>query len=157
VDSSTFFQYPNSEQAKSAGFLGELHEDEIGTILHFGQMRRYIPGEHAVRSGAVDRSLFVIVAGRFEVLVPSPRGLQHAADLSPGDIFGELSFFDQQPRDADVVAVSNAEALVMTPEGFERLRLREPRLAMLFVLDLGRVLSVRFRRHNRRLAALGQL
>jgi hypothetical protein len=56
-----------------------------------------------------------------------------------------------------VIARTAAETFVMTPEGFERLRLRDPRLAMLFVLDLGRVLSIRFRRHNRRLAALGQL
>jgi CRP-like cAMP-binding protein len=126
-------------------------------VLRFGQMRRYAAGEAAVRAGEDGRALFVIVGGRFEVLVPSPRGVQHAADLIPGDIFGELSFFDQKPRGSDVIARTAAETFVMTPEGFERLRLRDPRLAMLFVLDLGRVLSIRFRRHNRRLAALGQL
>jgi CRP/FNR family transcriptional regulator, cyclic AMP receptor protein len=157
MDSSAFFQYPDENQAASVGLLAELHEDEVQTVLQFGQTRRYLPREYAVHEGERDRSLFVILSGRFEVLVPSPRGPQRGADLAAGDIFGELSFFDREPREADVIATSNAEALIMTPEGFERLRLREPRLAMLLVLDLGRVLSTRFRRYNRRLAALGKL
>jgi CRP-like cAMP-binding protein len=157
MDSSAFFQYPDEERSSSSGLLAELHEDEVQTILQFGQMRRYLANEFAVRVGERERTLFIIMSGRFEVQVPSPRGAQRGADLSAGDIFGELSFFDKAPREADVIAVTNAEALIMTPEGFERLRLREPRLAMLFVLDLGRVLSARFRTYNRRLAALGKL
>jgi CRP-like cAMP-binding protein len=157
TDASAFFPYPDSEQATSAGFLGNLHEDEINAVVGFGQMRRYLPDEYAVRTGDRDRALFIIMSGRFQVLVPSPRGFDRASDLTSGDIFGELAFFDRLPREADVCAVTNAEALIMTPEGFERFRLREPRLAILFVLDLGRVLSTRFRTYNRRLAALGKL
>lgn len=155
MDSSSLFQYPDTEHTLSAGFLGALHEDEVQTVLSFGQMRRYLAREYAVRAGALDRGLFVIMSGRFEVLVPNARG--RAPELAAGDIFGELAFFDRLPREADVRALTDAEALIMTPEGFERFRLREPRLSMLFVFDLGRVLSTRFRVYNQRLAAQGNL
>jgi CRP-like cAMP-binding protein len=157
TDASAFFPYPDSKLTSSSGFLSNLHEDEIKIVVGFGQMRRYLPDEYAVRAGDPGRALFIIMNGRFQVLVPSPRGFDRANDLSAGDIFGELAFFDRLPREADVRAVTNAEALIMTPEGFERFRLREPRLAILFVLDLGRILSTRFRTYNRRLAALGKL
>jgi CRP-like cAMP-binding protein len=77
--------------------------------------------------------------------------------LRPGDIFGELAFFDHQPRSADIRAVDDSEAIIMTSTGFDRLRLAQPQLALRFVLHLGRVVSLRFRQHDHRLAALGEL
>jgi len=77
--------------------------------------------------------------------------------FEPGDMFGELAFFDNQPRSADVRAIDDSEALIMTPAGFDRLRLANSRLAVRFVMDLGRILSVRFREYNTRLAALAEL
>ena len=65
--------------------------------------------------------------------------------------------YADEPGSTWIRSITDAQALIMTPEGFERFRLHEPRLAMLFVLDLGRVLSIRFRIYNRRLATLGKL
>lgn len=157
MDPSTFFAYPDSVAQQSAGFLAGLHDDDIATILSFAQTRRYAHGALAVRQGDTGRDLYIVTSGHFDVFVPAPRDPQRARQFGPGDIFGELAFFDGQPRSADVRANGQAEALIMTSAGFDRLRLAQPRLAMLFVLDLGRVLSVRFREYNRRLAALGQL
>ena len=72
-------------------------------------------------------------------------GTRRVRLLRPGDLFGEVGFFDGLPRSADVVALEEAEALVMTQAAFQRLRLTHPRLALRFVLDLGRALGERFR------------
>ena len=80
-----------------------------------------------------------------------PGGGRARRVLERGAIFGDLAFFDGKPRSADVRAVGVAEAYIMTLGAFERLRLGFPRLAIAFVLDLGRVLSIRFREHDRRL------
>ena len=157
MDSSTFFQYPDVAKAQSTGFLGTLYEDEVATILGYMQSRRYALGEEAIFQGERGRDLYIVTAGRFEAIVTSARGPLRARTFDPGDIFGELAFFDGQPRSAAVRATQISEAIVMTPSGFDRLRVVEPRLALLFSLDLGRVLSVRFREYNRRLAALGEL
>lgn len=154
---SGLFTYPGQEPSAAAAFLAHLHEDEVADVLAFTQVRRYQPGEFAVRQGEQDSSLFIVAAGRFEILVSGPRGRQRAGLLNPGDIFGELAFFDGEPRSADIQALIAGEALVLTPVGFDRLRVARPRLALMLTLDLGRVLSVRFRSHNRKLAALGRL
>jgi CRP-like cAMP-binding protein len=105
----------------------------------------YAAGDFAVRQGEVDRSFFVISRGSFEVLVPSVGGRQRVRVLEPGDLFGEVGFFDGLPRSADVVALEDGESLVLTQAAFQRLRLTHPRLALRFVLDLGRILGERFR------------
>jgi CRP-like cAMP-binding protein len=152
MGTTVFFDDP--EHAETAGFLAQLFEDELAIVLSHMEARRCADGEFAVRRGERDRSLYVVTAGRFEVLVSSPRGPLRVRLLERGDIFGDLSFFDGKPRSADVRAVGDAETYVMTTAGFDRLRLAFPRVAMCFVLDLGRVLSIRFREHDRRLVNL---
>jgi CRP/FNR family transcriptional regulator/CRP/FNR family cyclic AMP-dependent transcriptional regulator len=127
------------------GFLSDLHEADLAVVLQYTQARLYAPGEYAVLLGDMDRSFFIIARGSFEVLVPTDEGPQRVRVLEPGDLFGEVGFFDGLPRSADVVALEEAEALVLTQAAFQRLRLTHPRLALRFVLDLGRVLGERFR------------
>jgi CRP/FNR family transcriptional regulator, cyclic AMP receptor protein len=151
------FAYPDEAGRPTSGFLATLDEPEIATLLRYTQARRYTAGEPAIHEGDTDRSLYLVTAGRFEVLVPGRRGMVRATFIEPGDIVGELAFFDGQPRAADVRAVVASEALILTPAGFQSLRVNEPRLALNVVLDLGRALSTRFRVYNQRLAALGKL
>jgi len=131
--------------AVDRGFLADLHEDDVAVILEYMQARLYAAGEFAVRVDELDRSFFIISRGSFEVLVPSAEGPRQVRVLEPGELFGEVAFFDGRPRSADVVALEEAEALILTQAAFQRLRLAHPRLALRFVLDLGRILSERFR------------
>jgi CRP-like cAMP-binding protein len=125
------------------GFLADLHEAHLEVVLQYTQARLYESGEFAVHEG--DLSFFIISRGSFEVLVPTDEGPQRVRVLEAGDLFGEVGFFDGLPRSADVVALEEAEALVLTQAAFQRLRLTHPRLALRFVLDLGRILGERFR------------
>jgi CRP-like cAMP-binding protein len=127
------------------GFLADLHEADLEVVLQYTQARLYASGEFAVHEGDLDRSFFIISRGSFEVLVPTDEGPQRVRVLEAGDLFGEVGFFDGLPRSADVVALEDAEALVLTQAAFQRLRLTHPRLALRFVLDLGRILGERFR------------
>src|SRR3954451_7842706 len=127
------------------GFLADLHEADQAVVLQYTQVRLYAPGQFAVRRGEVDRSFFMISRGSFEVLVPTEGISKRVRLLLPGDLFGEVGFFDGLPRSADVVALEDSEALVLTQAAFQRLRLTHPRLALRFVLDLGRILGERFR------------
>jgi CRP/FNR family cyclic AMP-dependent transcriptional regulator len=126
-------------------FLSYLHEDELAVVLDHTQSRLYKAGEYAVREGDRDRSFFIISRGSFEVRIPTSRGPRRVRILEQSHLFGEVAFFDGRPRSADVVALEDSEALILTPVAFERLRLAHPRLALCFVLDLGRILSERFR------------
>ena len=115
------------------------------------QARRYLKGELAVAEGGTDNALFLIHSGSFEVLLSSAEGPVRVGTLRRGDIFGELSFFDGAPRSADVRAIEDSEALILTQAGFDRLRLANSRLAFMVAMDLARVLSERFRELDRRL------
>jgi CRP/FNR family cyclic AMP-dependent transcriptional regulator len=139
------FDYPTEQRVERRGFLARLYEDEVASIVAYTQSRRYAAGDVVVRAGAVDRSLFIVTSGRFDVVT----GGRAVAALARGDIFGELAFFDGLPRSADVIAAEPGDTLIMTPAGLDRLRLNEPRLAFLLLMDLGRLLSLRVRHAQR--------
>ena len=145
------FEYPGTERVDRPAFLTSLDEEEVAEVLANTQARRYREGELAVAEGGTDRSLFLIHSGSFEVLLAAEDGPIRVGTLRRGDIFGELSFFDAAPRSADVRALEDSEALILTPPGFDRLRLANSRLAFMVVMDLARVLSERFRDLDRRL------
>jgi CRP/FNR family transcriptional regulator, cyclic AMP receptor protein len=136
---------PSDGERTPRGFLADLHESDLAVVLQYTQARLYEAGEYAVHKGDVDRSFFIISRGLFEVLVPTDAAPRRVRVLEPGDLFGEVGFFDGLPRSADVIALEEAEALVLTQPAFQRLRLTHPRLALRFVLDLGRILGERLR------------
>jgi len=80
------------------------------------------PGEHAAgtvltRQGAAGGMAFVIASGRAEVT----RAGKVLATLGPGDVVGELSLIDGEPRSATVTATSDLEVLEI--QGSDLLRL----------------------------------
>ena len=62
-----------------------------------------------------------------------------------GSVIGEQSFFDGQPRSANVWAVTDGELLCLTGDQFRVLSDSEPVLARDLLFALGRVLSLRLR------------
>lgn len=158
MDSWVFFQYPSGTAPEGDGrFLGDLRDDEVRIVLSYTQARRYARGEPAIRQRDHDHSLYVITAGRFEVFKLAAPGARQTIVLWPGDFFGLLSFLDHQPASTDVRAVDDSEAVVLTPTGFDRLRLAYPQLAVRFVLHLARLVSLRLREHERSSTAPGEL
>jgi Cyclic nucleotide-binding domain len=76
--------------------------------------------------------------------------------FGPGDIFGEMSLFDQGPRSADVVANMDSTVLRLANAAFDRLTREMPSLATPFLRATSRTLSARIRADNKRLARVTQ-
>lgn len=72
----------------------------------------YAPGELILRRGDPGDSMFVIYRGNVEVRLPSRDGnTQQVAELKPGNFFGEMALLTGEPRNADVITVSEVETL----------------------------------------------
>lgn len=131
---------------------------EMDALLSYFSPLECAEGTLLVHEGAPDSSLYLIRSGTFEVLVSAAAGeAQSAGFLRKGDVFGELSFFDHEPRSADIRAVEPSEVMVLTPSSFEMLRNSDPQLAIELLLRLAEVTTRRFRAHNRKLAAIGMI
>jgi CRP/FNR family transcriptional regulator, cyclic AMP receptor protein len=144
----SFFDYPGEPPSPrdTARLLADATDQEWAVVLKYTRYRRFGPGETVVEAGASEQSLFLVLEGELEVLVPhGRRGHRRIASVAAGSVIGELSFFDGAARSALVRAVTPALLAELTPADFELLAVASPSLARRLLFDLGRVLAQRLR------------
>ena len=83
--------------------------------------RFYKPDEQIISYKARNSNVFFIVSGRVQAINYSVSGQQtFLQDFSTGQMFGELSAIDGQPRSACVVAITESMIVSMTSEVFRQ-------------------------------------
>jgi len=109
--------------------------------------RPFKASEFVIQRGVSDRALYLIAAGSLEVGVTYVNGVSISplAKIGAGSVIGEQSFFDGQPRSANVFAVTDGELLCLTREKFHQLSEAEPALVRDLLFALARILSLRLR------------
>ena len=127
--------------------LPEWSDADWNKLLDHTRPRPYRASEVVIHRGAIDRALHFVVAGSLEVGITHVDGVSISplAKINTGSVIGEQSFFDGQPRSANVWAVSDGELLRLEFEDYARFGREEPALARDLLFALARVLSARLR------------
>lgn len=96
-------------------------------------------------------ALYVVVTGQVKVVLIGEDGREVIlAVLGAGDFFGEMALIDDEPRSAHVIAMEDANLLVLRREDFQSALQEHPRIA----LGLLQALSRRLRRADDKIGAL---
>jgi CRP/FNR family transcriptional regulator, cyclic AMP receptor protein len=113
---------------RSSPLAIELTPAETKVLGDLVTLRTLTDGEVLLPEGARDGHLHVVVSGRIDVLKDGVHGRTLLHTVEPGDLVGELSFMDDEPRYANLVASGSTEVLVLDRRDFETLVDREPRV-----------------------------
>jgi CRP-like cAMP-binding protein len=109
----------------------------------------YADGQAVVRQGETGESMYVVQAGRVEVMQHAGDGTeQHLAFLEAGDFFGEMSVFEKEVRSATVRAAGEARVLQIDKKTLLRRIREDPLLAV----NLLKTMSHRIRALNAEIA-----
>lgn len=85
--------------------------------------------------GDAGQTMYIIESGSIELLIAS-RGKEAIASLGPGEFFGELSLFDEQPRFATAIARKPTRLLKVEREGFSALLQQNVEIALTLLRNL---------------------
>lgn len=96
------------------GMLSGLGPAELYTVVTLLQPRFSVPGERIVRTGDRADACYFIASGAVEVRLPD-----RTIGLGSGDFFGELALLTGRPRQADVVAMTFCQLLMLRKVDFE--------------------------------------
>ena len=89
-----------------------LSESQLLQIVDTSSVHRYGSGEIIVAEGATGDSLFMLINGQVSVRKTTDNSIDlEVAELSRGDIFGEMTLFTGSPRSATVRSPSEVEVL----------------------------------------------
>ena len=124
-----------------------------------GCQREYAPQQTIIRQGDRDRRMFAVLSGLVRVVervtLEDDRHIQPGlCDLSPGEIFGELTMFAPAPRSATVLAVEPSTLLEIDTAALERLMSAHPDLGYRLLRQLFQIEADRLRKADQRVASL---
>jgi CRP-like cAMP-binding protein len=110
--------------------------------------------EEAVLFFEGDKNAFLvlIIKGNVHVVkFDSQRNPKKITTLGPGKTIGEMSIIDGEPRSASAVTAVASTLMVMTAEKFNRLMDEQPRVALVLVQKIAKLMSQYLRQTSGRL------
>ena len=129
------------------GIFASLAPELWSELVAHMEIKRFRPGDVLIKQGAVDRGMYIVRQGTLAVLVSGKDGerVRRVGTIGAGSVVGEQALLDGKPRSATITALDDAELLRLSFESFRALQQSAPHLAGIFLFELARVISLRFR------------
>jgi CRP-like cAMP-binding protein len=117
--------HPDPDRLALVSLFSSLSVDDRTRLASWMEVEDFNAGRRLTEQGAFDYAFFVLEQGRVRV----EQDGRTVASLGPGDVFGEMSFFGDGRRNADVVAESAGRLLVMFGTRFREMQATMPDVA----------------------------
>lgn len=130
--------------------LAGFTDEELQRILDLLEVVTVSQWAYVVRKGEHGDAMFMVLQGELRVRLMIDGRESILTTLGAGDLFGEISLFDQGPRSADVLANLDSLLIKVSSAAFEKLMAQAPDLAARFLLATTRTLTARIRLDNKR-------
>ena len=139
---------------KRVPLFQNLTSDHLQKVVAIGKERALKPNEVVFREGEVGNEFYVILSGKVRISKNVPGvGEEALAILEPGSYFGEMALIDETPRSADAITNTSCTLWVIQKEDLEELMFLHKDIAYEILWTFVRVLSVRLRETNEKIAA----
>lgn len=100
-----------------------LPAKELSAVAKLLRPSLAVQGERIIRTGAMGREMYFLVSGEVDVMTP-----QGPVRLGPGSFFGEVALLMNTRRNADIVARTFCELLLLRKRDLDALRAQQPAL-----------------------------
>lgn len=105
--------------------LGGLDAIDNEIIIRHGKY--FDKGEYIINESENSKDIFLIIAGKVLVVKEVNTIKKVLATLGPGEIIGEMSFFESMTRSASCIADSDVIVIVFTADTFSEIYKVHPR------------------------------
>ena len=138
-----------TELLSKVALFGGLAPEAIAQIAAIAVEEGHPRGTTLFRHGDPGDRLYIIISGKIRISREIPgMGEEALAVLGPGDVFGEMSLFDDAPRSADAHVHESLRVLALPKDRFEQLLFLRQDLAHDVLWAAVRILVQRLRETN---------
>jgi CRP-like cAMP-binding protein len=126
-------------------FKPRLTSDQWRTFEAFLTRHEIRGGDLLVKQGDHDRTMYLLESGTLQVYVQPSKTGQRLSILRAGAVVGEAGLFSDQPRMANVEAMSPCVVWALRGPRYEELAARNPALTLEVVRAAAAMMGVRMR------------
>ncbi|MBF0537772.1 MAG: cyclic nucleotide-binding domain-containing protein [Nitrospirae bacterium] len=136
--------------SKLKTLLEELSDDDIQWLLSSGLEEQIEPGTVVINEGEYIGSIYMVLEGTLGVYL-SATDTRLLNTIGAGEILGEMSYLEDKPTSATVIAIDNVVLLNISRESLDNKMYDEPDFGRRFYKGIGISLSKRLRQLNARM------
>ena len=127
------------EALKNISYFAGLPDVVITDLAQVARQRRFERAQVIYIEGDAAENIFVLEAGWVKATRMTREGREQAmAFLRPGEIFGDIAVFIEEPYPATVTALESLDVWVIPSQAFLNLIKQHPELAMAVIRRLGK-------------------
>ncbi len=110
--------------------LKSLNESVIGSVADHAQQHYFASQEYLIHHSSTDKNVFFLLTGRLRATITSSKGREIGyKEIRRGEMFGELSAIDNQPRSISVLAIEPSITAIISQANFIKLLQTETEFA----------------------------
>ncbi len=103
---------------------------EVETLLEYTELESFKKNQVVAESGEVGEALYFIVEGEAALIFDDNGREVEVGVMKEGELMGEMSFFDRQPRMLQMRATADTRLLKLSRPMYKRLRVEHPFVAV---------------------------
>jgi CRP/FNR family cyclic AMP-dependent transcriptional regulator len=131
---------PTAETLRGIEIFADLSTDARRTLASHCQAHYFEPNDRVVSRQDASTDVYFIVSGRVRVTIFSRSGKEVSfRDLGPGQLFGDLSAIDGEPRSATVVTLDETLIVSMPADAFWQVLRDYPSVSAVMMKELARL------------------
>ncbi|MFW5998197.1 MAG: Crp/Fnr family transcriptional regulator [bacterium] len=116
-----------------------LEDKEVKSICQKAYERKYNKGEIIFFEDDSEKKLYFLTEGKVKLTMMSPEGKEKVLTiLQEGDIFGEISLFDEDPHPLSAEVQEECKLLIVSWKDLESVILNNPSLALKLITALAK-------------------
>jgi CRP-like cAMP-binding protein len=141
------------EFLKQVSLFAALGDPMMSRFCEHGERVDIAAGELLFEEGKPAKEVVVVIEGSLEVVKKGRNGREaRVATLGRGDVVGEMSLVDIQPRSGTVRALENTTVVIFSHGDIAQVYRDDPPSYTLLLLNIAREISIRLRRMDTMLA-----
>lgn len=134
--------------------FGSLNSKDIKALTEMGEKRHWNRGQQIISEGDKGDFLYLMLSGKAKVVLYGEEGKEIVLSvMKSGDVFGEMSLFDGEPRSANVETIEDTECFIIRGSALVDYMKNHPSMAFSFLSHLSR----RLREADRKIGGLALL
>lgn len=141
----------DKELLKQVSFFSRLSDDELEIIAKITKENTYKENFVIFREKEKGGVLFIIKEGNVKIYKELISGKKTLASLKKGDVFGELSLFDNLPRSATAIASTESAILSIKNEDLSKMMELNTEFAYKLMRNAIQEVSLRLRETNEKM------
>lgn len=97
----------------------DISDEDLKKVAAIGTVRKHKKGDVIFKENSKGEELFIVLSGCIAINKNVAGGRKrNLGNLKGGEVFGEISLFDTEPRSADAEATEDTEVVVLPNDKF---------------------------------------